>query len=111
VPPEAYLPEPRILTSIINLKPKLEKLELEKILKEIIQQSDKYSKNALREALIRTRLSSSKKEANRLSSSKKEAKKTINDLALDSYILESRVSRLSLNDLRILENKLHRLLG
>jgi 16S rRNA A1518/A1519 N6-dimethyltransferase RsmA/KsgA/DIM1 with predicted DNA glycosylase/AP lyase activity len=101
VPPEAYLPEPRILTSIINLKPKLEKYELEKILKEIIQQSDKYSKNALREALIRTRLSSSKKEA----------KKTINDLALDSYILESRVSRLSLNDLRILENKLHRLLG
>jgi 16S rRNA A1518/A1519 N6-dimethyltransferase RsmA/KsgA/DIM1 with predicted DNA glycosylase/AP lyase activity len=92
----SYLPEPRTSTAIITLKPRRTQNDTEKILRELIQQGDKYTKNALREALIRSEECSTKKEAKTL----------IESLSLDQRILESWVSRLSLNDLQIIEEKL-----
>ena len=66
------------------------------LLIELIQQGDKYTKNALREALIRAEVCGSKKEA----------RNYIEELSLDQKILESWASRLSLADLRVLEKKI-----
>ena len=96
VPPDAYLPEPRVTTAIISLKPRNDLNKVEKTLKELIQQGDKYTKNALRESLIRSGWMESKKDARRL----------IEKLDLDNTILESWASRLSLTDLQLIQGKL-----
>lgn len=86
---KAYLPEPKTSTAIITLKPRPLPHPHEKTLKELIRQGDKYTKNALREALIRSEVSGSKKEARR----------SIECLNLEERILQTWVSRLSLSDL------------
>jgi 16S rRNA A1518/A1519 N6-dimethyltransferase RsmA/KsgA/DIM1 with predicted DNA glycosylase/AP lyase activity len=96
VPPEAYLPEPRTSTAIITLKPRPSYNNTEKILIELIKQGDKYTKNALRESLIRAEVCASKKEA----------RKHIDSLNLEQKILQSFASRLSLSDLQALEQRL-----
>ncbi len=96
IPSEAYLPEPRVSTAVISLKPRSTLDPVEKTLKELIQQGDKYTKNALREALIRSEWIASKKEA----------RSFIDDLKLESSIMESWASRLSLTDLQTIEQKL-----
>ncbi len=90
VPPEAYLPEPRVMTAIITLKPKNKHSQAEMTLMELIRQGDKYTKNALREALIRAEVCGSKKEA----------RSYLADLNLEQRILQSWASRLSLVDLQ-----------
>lgn len=96
VPSGAYLPEPKTGTAIITLKPRKNPTPTEKVLTELIQQGDKYTKNALREALIRAEVCDSKKEA----------RNYIDELNLDQKILESWASRLSLTDLKVLEKKI-----
>lgn len=96
IPTDAYFPEPQILTSIINLKPKTSGNKIDIAIKELIQQGDKHTKNALREALIRAELCSSKKEA----------KGRIEIMDLDSDIQNSWVSRLSLEEFQYLDSKL-----
>ena len=90
VPPESYLPVPKTSTAIITLKPRTTNNLPEKTLKELIKQGDKYTKNALREALIQAEVCSSKKEARNF----------ITRLGLEQRILQSWVSRLNLNDLQ-----------
>lgn len=90
VPPEAYLPEPRVMTAIITLKPKNKYSQAEMALMELIRQGDKYTKNALREALIRAEVCGSKKEA----------RNYLANLNLEQRILQSWASRLSLVDLQ-----------
>lgn len=96
VSPDAYLPEPRTSTAIITLKPRASYNNLEIILLELIKQGDKYTKNALREALIRAETCESKKKA----------RATIKNLSLDQRILESWASRLSLSDLQFIQHSL-----
>jgi 16S rRNA (adenine1518-N6/adenine1519-N6)-dimethyltransferase len=96
VSPKAYLPEPKIQTTIITLKPKKDITEVEKTLKELVRQGDKYTKNALREALIKSEICSTKRKA----------RKYINDLNIEQRTLQSRASRLSLHDLQTIEEKI-----
>ena len=96
VPSTSYLPEPRVNTAIITLKPRTDRSLVEQTLMELIQQGDKYTKNALRESLIRSQLAESKKKARTL----------VDEMKLDTSVLESWVSRLSLNDLEQIEKKL-----
>ncbi|TFH18879.1 hypothetical protein E4H04_01975 [Candidatus Bathyarchaeota archaeon] len=96
IPSEAYLPEPRVSTAVISLKPGSTLDPVEKTLQELIQQGDKYTKNALREALIRSDWMASKKEA----------RSFIDALKLESSIMESWASRLSLTDLQTIDQKL-----
>ncbi len=99
VPPDAYLPEPRVSTEIITLRPKHGSNDAENVLRELIQQGYKYTKNALREALIRSEKCATKKEARNF----------IKTLCLEQHILDSWASRLSLNDLQTIEKKLDEL--
>ena len=97
VPKEAYLPEPRISTTVITLKPRPSQDPTELVLKELIIQGDKYTKNALREALIRAEICNSKKQA----------RNYISDLNLEERIIQSWASRLSLTDLQVIKQILH----
>lgn len=92
IPNSSYFPEPKVSTSIISIWPK-SGTQSQKILKMILKQSDKYTKNALREALIDSLICESKNQA----------RQVIDDFSLDQNILEKRVSRLSLAELRKLE--------
>ncbi|MFH1180626.1 MAG: hypothetical protein V1710_09705, partial [Candidatus Bathyarchaeota archaeon] len=85
-----------VSTAVISLKPGSTLDPVEKTLQELIQQGDKYTKNALREALIRSEWIASKKEA----------RSFIDDLKLEPCIMESWASRLSLTDLQTIEQKL-----
>jgi 16S rRNA (adenine1518-N6/adenine1519-N6)-dimethyltransferase len=93
---DAYLPEPRTTTAIITLKPTPPLNPTEKTLTELVIQGDKYTKNALREALIRAEICPSKKEA----------RSYIEHLDLEQNILQSWASRLSLNDLQVIQQAL-----
>ena len=102
VPSEAYLPAPRVSTAIITLNPKTPVDDTGKALRELIQQGDKITKNALREALIRSTTCETKKEARQI----------IKDLNIEQNVLESWVSRLSLKDLQLIEERLtHKITG
>jgi 16S rRNA (adenine1518-N6/adenine1519-N6)-dimethyltransferase len=96
IPPAAYLPEPRVSTAIITLEPRETRSQTEKVLIELTQQGDKYTKNALRESLIRSEVCETKKQA----------KAVIDDLGLGDEVLGSWASRLSLNQLQTIQNKL-----
>jgi 16S rRNA (adenine1518-N6/adenine1519-N6)-dimethyltransferase len=96
IKPDSYLPEPRIITSIITLKPRKRQNRIEKILVEIIRQSDKITKNAIRESLIRTKTCTSKNDA----------RNYVESISLNEKILQKRVSRLSLKELQIIEKNI-----
>ncbi|MCW4012219.1 MAG: rRNA adenine N(6)-methyltransferase family protein [Candidatus Bathyarchaeota archaeon] len=100
VPATAYLPEPRVSTTIISLEPRLDHSKTEKTLIELLQQGDKYTKNALRESLIRSEACETKKQAKTL----------VTDLGLSDDVLGSWASRLSLENLQTLEEKLSHVL-
>ncbi|MCB2173376.1 hypothetical protein KQH65_11615 [archaeon] len=93
---DAYLPEPRVSTTIISLKPRSDQSKTERVLVELLQQGDKYTKNALRESLIRSEVCDTKREGKRF----------VTDLELSEDVIGSWASRLSLEDLKILEEKL-----
>jgi len=97
----SYLPKPKIITSIISIKPKYNSDKSEILLKTMLQQADKYTKNALREALIRTSICKTKNQARR----------TIDQFLLKPKILDKRVSRLSLKELRFLKKIITKVLS
>lgn len=96
VPAMAYLPEPNVSTAIISLRPRQLRCSVMGIMIELTQQGDKYTKNGLREALIRTDVCETKNQARGF----------IDDLDLDEGMQDTRVSRLSLLDLQTLEEKI-----
>ena len=102
IPPDAYLPAPRVSTAIITLMPRAPLGVTEKVLRELIKQGDKITKNALREALIRSTTCETKKEARQM----------VEGLNLGHDIIESWASRLSLRQLQLIEERLtHKLTG
>jgi len=100
VSPEAYFPEPRVSTATISLKPRENPSGVNLVLMELQQQGDKYTKNALRESLIRSKICETKREA----------KTIVKTLDLDENFLGSWASRLSLEQLQTLEEGLTRVL-
>lgn len=98
IPSNAYLPEPRTATCILTLKPKEPKDQASKTLKETLLQSDKITKNALREAIISTGMKQTKREAETL----------IEAMKLDEAILTRPVPRLSLEELQKIEDTLRK---
>ena len=101
IPPSSYLPKPKIITSIISIKPKYNSDKSEILLKTMLKQGDKYTKNALREALIRASICNTKNHARR----------TIDQFLLSPKILDKRVSRLSLEELRFLKKIITKVLS
>lgn len=94
VPQSAYLPEPRTDTCIISLAPSASPTVADEVLKQVFRQGDKLSKNALREALIRTGIRDTKREAAAL----------IAESMLPALALGVKVSRLSLEEVQSLGN-------
>lgn len=92
IPNSAYFPKPKISTSLILLLPK-SGTQSQIILKMILKQSDKITKNALREALIQSLVCATKNQAREI----------INKFGLNQKTLLKQVSRLSLAELRTLE--------
>jgi 16S rRNA (adenine1518-N6/adenine1519-N6)-dimethyltransferase len=99
VPRSAYLPEPRTDTCILSLVPTASSTAADEALKQVFRQGDKLSKNALREALIRTGVCDTKRQAVSF----------IAESGLPAGALGGRVARLSLADVESLGNWLRTL--
>jgi 16S rRNA (adenine1518-N6/adenine1519-N6)-dimethyltransferase len=93
VDPEAYLPPPRTMTSMVALNPRGARDGGEDVLRRTLLQGDRKLKNALREAFI-----ASSREFDG-PKTKREAGSLISSMGLDRDVLEKRVARLSLGDL------------
>ena len=87
--PDSYHPQPRVETSIITISPRTKTSKTVQVMQDLLRQTDKKTRNALREAFIRTGIKSTKKKSN----------KFISGLDFDDSILQLRVARLSLKDL------------
>lgn len=100
ITPDSYHPPPRVDTCIITLCPRKKLTKTGQILQDLIRQSDKKTRNALREAFIRTGVTSTKKKSLVF----------ISGLDLDDSIFQRRVALLSLKDLmeiqKNIENRL-----
>jgi 16S rRNA A1518/A1519 N6-dimethyltransferase RsmA/KsgA/DIM1 with predicted DNA glycosylase/AP lyase activity len=94
IKPESFFPEPKTGTSIVVLKPKVDLIPFEAVMRAVLQQGDKKLENALREAMITA-------SSIGFPSTKKAAKQAIEKLGLGKAILEERVARLSLGDISI----------
>ena len=97
----SYYPEPKISTSIITLKPREIKRPLEAVLRVLLLQRDKKTRNALREAFIASASLS-------YPSTKKDAMKVVTDLNLGP-LLGKRVARLNLAELLLIRERLDHL--
>ena len=97
----SYYPEPKISTSIITLKPREIKRPLEAVLRVLLLQRDKKTRNALREAFIASASLS-------YPSTKKDAMKVVTDLNLGP-LLGKRVARLTLAELLLIHERLDHL--
>jgi len=100
VGPEAYYPPPGVPTSIIRLKPRAADDRRLDILRRVLLQGDRKLKNALREAVI----ASSRVFGG--PSTKREARRWVRSMELGEVLLERRVARLSLADLRLLARRM-----
>jgi 16S rRNA (adenine1518-N6/adenine1519-N6)-dimethyltransferase len=98
IPSEAYLPQPRTATCIISLKPKEPEDQASNTMKKILLQSDKLTKNALREAIISAGVKQTKRVADA----------QIGAMKLDEAILTRPVPRLSLEELQEIEDTLRK---
>lgn len=100
ITPDSYHPPPRVDTCIITLCPRKKLTKTGQILQDLIRQSDKKTRNALREAFIRTGVTSTKKKSLVF----------ISGLDLDDSIFQRRVALLSLKGLmeiqKNIENRL-----
>ncbi|MCW4049939.1 MAG: hypothetical protein NWE89_09415 [Candidatus Bathyarchaeota archaeon] len=94
VPPEAYLPEPGKGTAIISLLPRAGVERADVVLKELLLQGDKLTRNALRESLIRGGVFETKRKATA----------HVNSMELGEVLLDTPVARLSLLELLGLED-------
>lgn len=96
VQPRAYLPPPGTLTAIITVKPREPKTVTEELLQAFFRQEDKKTMNALREALIQTGRAETKRQA----------KDIIASFKVSPMILETPVSRLSMDQIMAFESYL-----
>jgi 16S rRNA A1518/A1519 N6-dimethyltransferase RsmA/KsgA/DIM1 with predicted DNA glycosylase/AP lyase activity len=92
VPPEAYLPPPATATAIISIQHKEPENKAGEILQAVFQQEDKKTGNALREALIQTGISETKRSA----------RQTIIGLGAEEAVLDTPVARLSFDQISAL---------
>jgi 16S rRNA (adenine1518-N6/adenine1519-N6)-dimethyltransferase len=100
VPPEAYHPPPGGPTNIVTIEPREASDWGETVLRNVLLQNDKKLKNALREAII----ASSRAQGG--PGTKRKSRRLIESMALDNVILEKKVARLSLLDLKLLRERL-----
>ncbi len=94
VQPRAYLPPPGTLTAIMTVKPRNPQTGKEELLQAFFRQEDKKTLNALRESLIQT---------DRVET-KRQAKEMIASFDVSPVILETPVSRLSMDQIRKFES-------
>ena len=99
IPVSAYFPEPRTRTVIITLQPLQSVQPWDLVLKKILLQQSKKTRNALKESLIQSTVPS-------YPSTKRNAEKFIRNLNLNPRLMEKRVARLTLKDLELLRTKL-----
>ncbi len=99
----AWSPQPDTLSFIVRLSPKKPANEPDKIWRELILQSDKKLKNAMREAIIKSRLKSGPRK-----STKRLAKNAIEDAGFPKKLLEKKISEMGLEELREIMNRLDR---
>ena len=97
VQPRAYLPPPGTLTAIITVKPRKPTTDTEELLQAFFRQEDKKTLNALRESLIQTGRAETKRQA----------KDIIASFEVSPVILETPVSRLSMDQIMRLESCLN----
>jgi len=95
----SYHPEPKTETAMITLKPRRATDPPEAVLWHLLQQGDKKTVNALREALI---------SIEGYPKTKREAKETVARLELDESLLEKRVAALSLDDVELIHTRLEK---
>ncbi len=95
----SYHPEPKTETALITLKPRRATDPHEAVLWHLLQQGDKKTANALREALI---------SIEGYPKTKREAKETVTKLELDESLLEKRVAALSLDDVELIHTRLEK---
>ena len=93
VPNSAYLPTPNVSTAIVTLQTREPEDEHHGLMQALFKQEDKKTANALREALIRIGVSSTKREA----------RSKIVELNISTSILEAPLSRLSLKQILEIE--------
>jgi len=93
----SYHPEPKTETALIILKPKGPENNTRGVIWQLLQQGDKKTSNALREALISIKS---------YPQTKRTAKETIAKLKLDEPLLEKRVAALSLIDVELIQSRL-----
>jgi 16S rRNA (adenine1518-N6/adenine1519-N6)-dimethyltransferase len=93
IPPDSYHPQPRVKTNMITLKPVQASGAPLEIMRILIRCDRMKLKNALREALI----NSSKRQESFIT--KRKARHIIKSMNLDPRVLDTRVARLSLDDL------------
>lgn len=89
----SYHPEPKTETAILTIKPKKVTDPNEAVLRQLLQQGDKKTVNALREALI---------SIESYPKTKREAKEAVAKLELNVALLEKRVAALSLEDVELI---------
>jgi 16S rRNA A1518/A1519 N6-dimethyltransferase RsmA/KsgA/DIM1 with predicted DNA glycosylase/AP lyase activity len=99
VKPESYHPEPKTVTSIVVLLPKVALKPFEIVMRAVLRQGDKKMGNAMREAMITA-------SSIGFPSTKKAAKLAIEGLGLSDSILEERVARLSLENITLVYERL-----
>ncbi|MBN2335568.1 hypothetical protein JXL21_08405 [Candidatus Bathyarchaeota archaeon] len=94
--PSAYYPEPSTETSIVTLTPRRDGPTKDQVLRDLFRQSDKLTRNALREALINTGVADTKRQSRGI----------IEELDLLEDTLFKRVARLSLTEVTKLDSEL-----
>lgn len=96
---ESYHPKPKTTTFILAMSPKEGLKPFEAVMKQLLNQRDKKSRNALREAMISASLVE-------FPSTKKAAKRAVDQLGLSEAILNERVARLNLGEIMQVYEKL-----
>lgn len=95
----SYHPEPKTETALITLKPRKSTNPHQAVIWHLLQQGDKKTVNALREALI---------SIEGYPKTKREAKEAIAKLELEDVFLEKRVAALSLDDVELIRSRLEK---
>lgn len=100
ISPDSFHPQPSVETSAITISPRKNTSKTDQVMQDLLRQTDKKTRNALRESFIRTGITSTKKTSIEY----------ISGLDLDDSILQRRAVRLSLKDLmeiqKIIDNQL-----
>jgi len=88
--PDSFYPQPSVETSAITLSPRKNMSKTDQVMQDLLRQSDKKTRNALRESFIRVGIASTKKKSIEY----------ISSLGFDESTLQKRVARVSLISLK-----------